>query len=349
MHEADFFYTHHRADWDANKASQHPRVFRTTCRQFLVRIWRQQYQRIEVPEPLALPLLPQLVAISIALKIKRIIRRNHIRSTLVFYAIENFDQVQKLKTKLPIPTGPLRCLLNMLLNVVLKETSRAAFGTQGALDTLRSQLGEKAWRHFASRADVQVIPGLPAASAAVSVKDQNLVCFLGSFELRKGIDKVLESWRPLSLNRPSSRLVIIGHGELADFVVRFCEQESIELWLDPPRETIRSILEHAHCLVLPSQRTSVWREQIGLPILEALETGCEIVTTDETGISDWLRAHDHQVLNPDVSAHALAVAIATALDANRPASSVTSALPAVDGRIAADHWLLAPLETDDEG
>ena len=65
--------------------------------------------------------------------------------------------------------------------------------------------------------------------------------------------------------------------------------------------------------MLPSQPTSAWREQVGLPIVEGLSYGCTIVTTTETGLAGWLSEHRHRVLPADANEAQLAAAIIDAL------------------------------------
>lgn len=100
--------------------------------------------------------------------------------------------------------------------------------------------------------------------------------------------------------------------------------------------------------MLPSQPRDLWREQVGLPIVEALAHGCRIVTSSETGLAAWLRENGHPVLAPDAPADAWAAAVATTLTGDAQAESdatrILSALPAEDGRLAADHWLFQRTE-----
>jgi glycosyltransferase involved in cell wall biosynthesis len=340
MHPAEFLFSSTRLDWDEKLAAATPGVERVTLPRLLHRVWTQDYEVIEIPEPLAIPLLPHAVLMALAVKGRRVLRRAR-PTTLVFYAIENLDQVDKLRSRVPAPSALLRLALRLAARLVFSETSRAAFGTDGALEVYRALFGARRWQHLASHTAVKVIPGLSAAIGAASPeKNDDLLCFLGSFEKRKGIDKVLAAWPTVERLRPGSSLVVIGHGELAPEVRTFArEHDEVTLFEDPPRDLIRDTLASSHVLVLPSQRTPVWREQIGLPILEALSYGCEIVTTSETGIAEWLRRHGHRVIDPAANVEALAGAMISALDDDRDAEDIRAKLPVLDGRIVADTWL----------
>lgn len=341
MRSADFLYSTHRRDWDENLARSMPDVHQFDFISVVRLVWRNAYERLEIPEPLAIVVLPQTVVLALVVKAKRILRRRLDPTSFVYYAIENLDQVGKIRTRIGLPDRVIRGLLNCALSLVLSETSKAVFGTEGSLRTYKDQLGPRLWRRFSERAEVELIPGLSAPSATNSLPDSDLVCFLGSFEWRKGLDRLMSAWPHVRRMRPESRLVILGHGDHVEDVRAFSELENVLLHEDPPREMIMDILGTAHCLVLPSRRTPVWREQIGLPILEALSAGCEIVTTSETGIAGWLRDNGHRVVDSDSTDKELATAIVEALNSNRTAGEVQASLPDVDGRIEADRWLFA--------
>lgn len=340
MQPGTFFYSSTRRDWDEDLARATPDVERVGLMELLARVWTRGFERLEIPEPYAIALLPHATLIALVVKAQRVIKRRP--TELVFYAIENLDQVEKVRSKLPVPTRLIRTAANLALRLVFSETGRAAFGTAGALEAYRAQLGDRGWQRATRGTEIALIPGLsaPDPTADSADRDDDLVCFLGSLEERKGILDVLRAWPLVTAVRPESRLLIIGHGPLDGVVQHFAEQHAnVEVLMDPPRTAIRRLLASAHALVLPSRRTPVWREQIGLPILEALSAGCEIVTNTETGIADWLRENNHQVIRTNANSREIAAAVRAALDATRTREEVQRDLPATDGRYAADAWL----------
>jgi len=123
----------------------------------------------------------------------------------------------------------------------------------------------------------------------------------------------------------------------------------VRLVVDPPRPEIRDILAHSRVLVLPSQPSPTWREQVGLPIVEGLEQGCAIVATTETGLAPWLQEHGHAVVSRDADAAALARAIIGQVDAGDRAASIVASLPPLDGRLAADAWMFGDTVTTARG
>ncbi|WP_460537799.1 glycosyltransferase family 4 protein [Humibacter ginsengiterrae] len=312
---------------------------RASFAQVVAHIWTDDYRIIEIPEPLAITVLPRTVLIALLLKLKRQIRRAP-GTTVVFYAIENLDQVEKVRSRFRVPRPLIRWGLNMAIALVFSEASRVVFGTAGSLRTYESQLGARLWRHLLDKTEMRLIPGLSAPVGLVPEKDADLACFLGSFERRKGISELMSAWPMVAQCRPGSRLVVIGYGPLAADVEKFAlAREDVSVWMGAGRAKIREILNSSHCLVLPSQRSPIWREQIGLPILEALSAGCEVVTTSETGIAQWLNAHGHRVVDAAGPVAELAAGISMALNDTRSPAAVREALPEVDGRIEADRWL----------
>ena len=140
---------------------------------------------------------------------------------------------------------------------------------------------------------------------------------------------------------PAATLIMIGKGPLIDLVKAQVATAGVTLIVDPPRSTIFSKLARSQVLVLPSQPSPTWREQIGLPILEGLSYGCTIVTTSQTGIAEWLTKHGHEVVDPPGSIEDLASAIVRALTHPLAVREVLASLPAVDSRLSADAWMFS--------
>lgn len=335
MVPADFFYVSHRADWDDALARSTPAVRKVSFTGFLAEVWRTPYDTIEIPEPLAVPLIPKLSAIAIVLLLKRAVTRE--RTGLVAYAIENLDAVEKISTRFRLPQAVARIALRVLLRPVIFSLDRLAFGTQGAKDNYRDLFGAGL-----AAVSERVFPALPAPSAALADKDPMLLCYLGAFETRKGIEDVLAAWPLVRAHMPYARLSVLGHGPLEREVRAVVDRlEGVSITVDPPRGHITETLRHAHALVLPSRRTPTWREQVGLPIVEALAEGCEIVTSSETGLASWLLEHGHRIVSPPALPAELAGAIVAALQSTRSASDIRSQLPDADSRLDADTWLMA--------
>ena len=254
------------------------------------------------------------------------------RATIVSYAMENSNPLVR-----PVgEEGRLRRFANSRLSrFVWRHTDRIAFGT----DAARITYG-RALRRPPAGITCTVIPALPAPCTCPvdPGPGEPRVVFLGALVARKGFPELLAAWPSVTARNPAARLTIIGKGTLEDRARQAAEQDpTIELIIDPPRSEIHAQLRRARVLALPSQPTATWREQIGLPIVEGLAHGCQIVTTSETGLADWLTEHGHDVVAPGAEIPALAFAVMRALE--KQSGTGVADLPAVDGRLAADAWM----------
>jgi glycosyltransferase involved in cell wall biosynthesis len=169
------------------------------------------------------------------------------------------------------------------------------------------------------------------------------VTFVGAFDERKGLRQLLAAWPQVLEARPGTPLRLLGKGGLARLALDAQDAyDDVTVLLDPERSAIHEAMRSSKVVVLLSQPSATWREQVGLPIVEGLSHGCEIVTTTETGLADWLREHGHQVLDARTSGPAeVAAAVHRSLDADRTPADVVTDLPPEDGRLAADRWMFA--------
>jgi glycosyltransferase involved in cell wall biosynthesis len=336
----DFLFEEHRADWDEALAASLPQVHHLTFVRVLKKVWNAEYDVIEIPEPLAVALLPRLIALTAVLNAKNAFRSR--RSRFVTYAIENLDQAAKVKSMTRIPYWIARLLIRLSLRLIFRNVSRIAFGTEGARANYEDATGPS-WSTIQKRTQTELFIALPAASGLLGPRSPLAACFVGSLDDRKGIQDLLLAWPMVVRDHPGASMSILGHGPLEALVQEFASnRREVHFEADPPRERIWEVLRASHCLVLPSRRTPKWREQVGLPIIEALSVGCEIVTTAETGIADWLLKNGHQVIeNPDQQA--LARSIGIALISRRPSSDILNSLPLLDTRAAADVWMFSGL------
>ncbi|RFA21193.1 glycosyltransferase family 4 protein [Subtercola boreus] len=302
-------------------------------------ILRSPVETLEINEPLMLSSLPATSLALLALELRRLAGRP--RTTVVTYAIGNADPfaVQPHRARSRVR----RRLERVIARAVFKRVDRAAFGTSAARETYENVLGE-----VDLKSSSLVIPALPspAPGAAESDRIDGRVAFVGAFSERKGIRVLLEAWPHVVRLRPGASLTIIGKGVLEDNVLAVARLfPGITVEIDPDRQRISQALNEARVLVLPSQPSPTWREQVGLPIVEGLSHGLVVATTGETGLADWLSANRHAVVSDPKSSPELAVAIVQLLDADRSAADVLSSLPARDGRLAADDWMFSSTPT----
>ncbi|WP_375499410.1 glycosyltransferase family 4 protein [uncultured Jatrophihabitans sp.] len=222
---------------------------------------------------------------------------------------------------------------------IAARLDRIAFGTPAA-----AELYDASFPPGALPAVRVVIPALPAACECDddnNNREPGRVLFVGRLTERKGIDRLLGAWPAVRASGAGTSLSVVGKGPLEQAVRDAAAADpGIDVLIDPPRPQIHRELRRAGVVVLLSQPTPIWREQVGLPIVEGLAHGCTVVTTDQTGLADWLRAHGHVVVATDSDTDAIARAVIAALQAQRPAKDVLDDLPGTDGRLAADAWLM---------
>jgi len=293
---------------------------------------------LELPEPLWLRFLPKAILFSVAWRAGGLLRNR--RRQTVTYAIENNDLDSiffgRRKPKLLVSK-----MLRVVLRAFVSSTfDRIAFGSAGARESYESlglgpNVVTRAWDE------------LPAASVAPTKSgNAESAIFVGRLEARKGVEHLISAWSDVERDLPGARLTIIGGGELDSVVEAWCQaRPSSRAWVgEVEHEGIAALIKENDVLVAPSIRWGRWREQIGLPIGEGLQDGLTVVTSDETGLAEWLRDNGHYVIPAERLSSELAKILVGALAHPLPSDVVKNSLPTLPGRIAADHWLHNPLD-----
>ncbi|AEE47161.1 glycosyltransferase [Cellulomonas fimi] len=296
---------------------------------------RSDVRELEINEPLMVSSLRRTALALAAVDLRRLLRRP--RTLVVTYAIANDDPFRPPAR--PGLRGRLRRLLDArLIALVARRVDRVVLGTPAAQELYAARVPG-----LLAHAEHVLLPALPTACGCgpLDAHDPDEVLFVGAFEERKGVPQLLAAWPLVHAARPTARLTLVGKGPLADDVHRFAaERPEVTVVVDPPRPQVHARQRRAAVAVLLSQRTRTWREQVGLPVVEGLAHGCAVLTTTETGLASWLREHGHGVVEPTAAPADVAAALLALLDRRRPAADVLADLPDVDGRLAADTWLL---------
>jgi glycosyltransferase involved in cell wall biosynthesis len=299
------------------------------------RILFGDYDVLELNEPTMIRILPLLLVYTTAYRIRKRLSHKHDRAVL--YAIDNVDLRDLIGS---IPWTPKRityATFRTAFRYMITTFDRIAFGTRAALKTYESVAPMQL-----ARIDHVVIEQLPApCDCPKGERDRHGVLFVGALEERKGVLALERAWEVIAAKDPTASLSIVGKGELEHEVEAWVKtQPRVTLSIDPDRAEIHAAYRRAHVVVLLSVPSARWREQVGLPIVEGLAHGCEIVTSSETGLADQLREHGHVVLPALAPPNVHADGILTALSNTRPASAITGLLPTEHGRKLADDWLL---------
>jgi glycosyltransferase involved in cell wall biosynthesis len=95
--------------------------------------------------------------------------------------------------------------------------------------------------------------------------------FVGRDDPGKGLDVLLDAWSRVRMEPPSSVLALVGVEGLPGAVGR------------QPPSSVRNFLAAADVLVVPSRRTSTFREPWGLVVNEAMHAGTPVIATEQVG------------------------------------------------------------------
>jgi glycosyltransferase involved in cell wall biosynthesis len=337
MAPARVLYTSRRPDFDTSLVDPANPPHHLSRFGVVRELLRQRYETVEINEPATVEAWPFLLAQIAAVRLRDLATRR--RSRIVTYCIGNADPALELRArwKVPKPAGSL--LTTMTMRLLVRGIDRLAFGTSGSAEMYRSYVGSDLLqgrsRHFEA---------LPAPCSCLDASDDrnaNQVAFVGSLIPRKGVPETMAAWDVFRTRRSDATLRIVGHGRLEATVAAWAsDRPDVTCEVDPPRARVHEVLRQSAVLVLLSQPHTYWREQIGLPILEGLSHGCEIVTTSETGLADWLVRHGHAIVPADCAADLVASRLDEALQRARHREGSLNDLPCADQRLVADCWLM---------
>ena len=299
---------------------------------------RRHHAAVEINEPAMVDRWGFLLLQVAAVRLRSLIARRP--STIAAYCMANADPTLEVQDRRHLPAGASRHLTKAMMTILVRSCDRLAFATRPSMELYEQYVGTTTVQSR-SRLYVAIPAACGCLDGAVEERDPAQVLFVGGFVERKGIRPMMGAWEALLRRRADARLVIIGMGRLEGEVQAWAaDQPSVTVHVDPPRADIHRAMRSSGTLLLLSQRAGFWKEQIGQPIQEALGHGCEIVTTSDTGIADWLMEHGHPVLDLDASAEVVAEAIErTIARAERRRGSVED-LPLDDQRIVADRWMM---------
>ena len=337
MVPARTFYTGTRYDFDASLVDPTNPPVRVTRPGAVRELLRRHYAVVELNEPDMVTEWPFLLAQIGAVRLRGLVSRQ--RTAVVSYCIGLTDPAFELRRRWRLPRPIARPVARVGMTLLVLGTDRLAFGTT------RSQALHESWvgRHpLAARA--RLFEALPSPcrclAGTAEARTPTEVLFVGRLTERKGIKQIVNAWDVVRRDHPHATLRILGQGDLEAEVLAWAgDRPEVAVEIDPPRETIHRALRRSGVLIyLPQLRPDP--EQIGLPIVEGLSHGCELVVTSETGLARWLQEHRHGVLAPDAPVERVAAEVAAAFRRATERHGSLGDLPRDDQRIAADRWLM---------
>jgi glycosyltransferase involved in cell wall biosynthesis len=336
--ESVVLYMGNKEDFDPELISgQEGRFRRFGLREFLG-LMRSPPDVFEIVEPLYVRAWPLSALCGYVLKLSARCRRQEVR--VVAYAIENLPLAALLDVKRlsqRVPSGPANWILRKCWQRSSRLLDRVAYGTEAARQNYASAgLSQQAVSRLFWQLPSPCSCSVERPGPGPAVK----LLFLGEFTERKGVADVLAAWPKVLAEVPQAKLTLVGHGEQLPDVEQFTRLNEARLLLGATRREVHEELSRAEVVVLPSKRIANWREQVGLPIVEALAHGCRVVTTSETGLASWLEEHGHQVVAPGDAA-GLAQALIRALQSGPSAADIRQDLPTLPGRVESQEWMYA--------
>jgi glycosyltransferase involved in cell wall biosynthesis len=292
---------------------------------------------IELHEPLFLREVPINILYMLIISIKRKLFKRSRRTKMVTYAIENVDILRKVRSHLPKHLSFVNPIIRYTLMKYAIGFDKIAFGTESAKKEYLSVF-PKILSNVETKDFSPFEPLCPTCVVTPQNKIAKSIVFLGLFDDRKGIEDLMRAWPAIREYCDGAQLTLIGKGPLLDKVLMWAGSgvEKIDVIVDPARSIIHEILARSEFLVLPSVSDDRWREQIGLPLIEALSHKCRVVTTRATGISNELRNMGHLIIE---SLDRDYRAVSEFINTEFVDSELHWALPVISGRQQAEMWL----------
>ncbi len=176
--------------------------------------------------------------------------------------------------------------------------------------------------------------------------DGPLILFIGQLTVRKGADLLIEALPVILARHPAAVCVIVSHNpeRQAQLVARAAELDVAGNLRFAGRVTEAqklALMRAAACWVIPSRY-----EGFGLPLLEAMQAGVPLVTTNIPVIDEIVTDNEDGLLVAPENPQALAYAVARVLsDAHLRTRLAAAGRRTLADRFAEDHLLTRVLET----
>lgn len=284
LHPEEFvLYFDKRAELDDDLLATHGRVLPFTMKRFRGLLGSGSCHVLEISEPMWLTQWPRTFALAAFAKLyaKRI---EGPTPSVVTYALENLDFRSRFTLpaldRWPRLNSLFASAVRLLMAPTLRVLDAIAFGSDGARANFAATFPRTASTVEMADIDARLAP-CPCfghASAPRATKERMFV-FLGEASERKGVTILRDAWTQSGLGSRGWKLQLVGPGFTA------VDRGDVECRSALPRTEIHSLLRIAAVIVLPSRRVPRWREQVGLPLIEALTHGCRVITTSESGVA----------------------------------------------------------------
>jgi glycosyltransferase involved in cell wall biosynthesis len=138
---------------------------------------------------------------------------------------------------------------------------------------------------------------------APSWSPEDFLLFAGRLEPEKGVREAIDAVSAV----PGARLVVVGHGSLAEDVRRRARTDRVTVLGPRPLHEVVALMSRARATLMPS----LWDEPFGRVAMESLACATPVVVGDPGGISDLVRDTGSGLAVPAHDAQALRAAVHT--------------------------------------
>lgn len=214
-----------------------------------------------------------------------------------------------------------RFLVNWFTKIYINYATLVIYINNGALKNIKklgiqdqSKLVKFIWGTWG----VDIDEFKPSKSPVKDKVKQNIILFVGRIVKEKGIKYLLQAFLKIQKRLPNTKLLIIGSGDLKEYVSRFRTKERLEdkIILKKPvnNEDLPTYFQNATIFCSPAITLPKWAEQVGMTNIQAMACGTPIVSTTSGGIPEYVPNKVAGFLVPERDPDRLASAIIRLLD-----------------------------------
>jgi glycosyltransferase involved in cell wall biosynthesis len=212
-----------------------------------------------------------LAALQIALAVRTLAPR----AKLVFHTWQNMNRPKK-RFVLFVARTSFRCA-----NAILCANSEAR--------KVLAEMGYAGITAVIPPQGVDLTVFRPPSSLVEEPRDGVTIGYVGRFVKEKGLDTLLEAIHTLNTS-VKVKLLLIGGGRyrnnLEEQIRSLKLSNQVEFIAPVPPEKLPGFLSRVHALVLPSRTTTVWKEQFGRVLIEAMACKVPVVGSNSGAIPE---------------------------------------------------------------
>ena len=178
-------------------------------------------------------------------------------------------------------------------------------------------LADELVRRGIPRERIRLLPmgiDVPEPAPPAPRRDPGLIAFAGRLVEKKGVGVLLQAFSQLQARRPGLRLCIAGGGPELERHRREADALGIDAaasFLGPvSHDQVQDLFSRAAVAVMPSVTAADGdAEGLGLVMVEAMATGCPVITSDLPVVRGVIRPEETGLTFPERDAAALAAAL----------------------------------------